>query len=97
MIRCSPWTRPRSTALRACWIGQLEPTRSSPTTTGCLALTLFDDPARGGDVYTRLNRWGRWAGDTARACYEGAHGGYRGDTDLLVQDTERLVERLVAL
>lgn len=62
-----------------------------------LALALFDDPDRGGEVYTRLNRWGRWAGDTARACNEGAHGAYQGDISPLIDHAEQLVEKLEAL
>ena len=40
-----------------------------------LALALFDDPTKGGDVYTRVNNArGHQYGDTVRAVNEGAHG-----------------------
>jgi ABC-type hemin transport system ATPase subunit len=40
-----------------------------------LALAIFDDSSRGGDVYTWLNRrLGSWAADAARNVNEGSHG-----------------------
>ena len=37
------------------------------------ALALFDDGERAGDVVKRLNRIGKWAGDTFKDCNSGAH------------------------
>ncbi len=44
-----------------------------------LAVALLDDPAKGGDVYTSLNRkFGPQTTDAVRACNEGAHGAVSG-------------------
>jgi hypothetical protein len=61
------------------------------------ALALFDDPRRAGDVYTGLNRFGRWAGTAFRAANEGAHGEYAGDLPKLVRDATDLAKRIRAL
>lgn len=58
------------------------------------ALALFGDKNRAGQVYSRLNTHGTWAANTFRACNEGAHGSYAGDSQELVQDTRRLVTKL---
>ncbi|MGC9671225.1 AAA family ATPase [Planosporangium sp. 12N6] len=71
----------------------IEQARKRLTTT--LALALFDDADRGGDVLGYLNRrYGRWAADTYQACRKGVHGAYSGDLHLLVDDTRRLAEAL---
>jgi hypothetical protein len=68
------------------------------TTKQRMALALFDDPSRAGDVYTGLNtRFGRWAGDTFRAVNDGAHGNYAGDLPKLIQTTRDLATKLQAL
>lgn len=61
-----------------------------------MALALFDDEKRAGDVLTRLNRtWGPWAASTFRECNEGAHGGPTvADLRDLVSRTRDLVARL---
>lgn len=60
-----------------------------------LALAVFDDANRGGEVYEWLNqRCGRWAADTVRAVNEGSHGGTTVDPKGLVGDTRRLVTAL---
>ena len=62
-----------------------------------LALALFDDPSKGGEVYSWLNaRVGPWAADAVRACNEGAHAGGANPANL-VGDVKRLVERVRAL
>ncbi len=60
-----------------------------------MALTLFDDATRTGEVLTRLNtRVGRWAGDALTACNLGAHEHYDGDLDGLVSDVDKLARGL---
>ncbi|GAA1256250.1 ATP-binding protein [Pseudonocardia aurantiaca] len=57
-----------------------------------VTLAVFDDPDRGGDLLPRLNRVGRWAGDTLQACKEGAHRTYNGDLAALVSNTRALAK-----
>ncbi len=60
-----------------------------------MALALFDDPDRGGDVLGRLNNaYGAWAADAYQACRRGVHGGYTGDLPRLVRDVRTLTGRL---
>jgi hypothetical protein len=60
-----------------------------------LALVLFDDPGKGGDVYNGVNnRFGKWQGDTIRACNEGSHKGIPGDALDFVRNVEQLVKGL---
>ena len=60
-----------------------------------LALAIFDDASRGGEVYEWLNqRCGRWAADTVRAANEGSHTETKIDPGALVGDTRRLVAAL---
>jgi ABC-type lipoprotein export system ATPase subunit len=64
-----------------------------------LALGLFDDAERTGDVFRAVNTaGGQRAGDCVRDCKEGAHGATRDLSRLvdLVKDTERLAAWLVA-
>lgn len=70
---------------------------AATTVTTKAALALFDDPERGGDVMTRLNRIGGWAGTAFRRCKEGAHGEDDGDIRQLVQDADKLVSQLLKL
>lgn len=68
------------------------------TTKQRMALALFDDPDRAGDVYPGLNnRFGRWAGDVFRAVNDGAHGDYTGDLPKLIHRTRDLAAKLRAL
>lgn len=67
---------------------------SAKTTNQMLALALFDDVDRGGDVLARLNSYGRWAGDAFQVSRKGVHTSYSGDLLALVQDTDRLVKKL---
>jgi hypothetical protein len=64
-----------------------------------LALVLYDDAERGGDVYSGVNnRFGKWQGDTVRACNEGAHKGLpSGDAFGFVKNVEQLVKGLQEL
>jgi energy-coupling factor transporter ATP-binding protein EcfA2 len=58
-----------------------------------LALALFDDVEKGGDVETRLGSERKAAHkQTFRACLEGAHGDFTGDPAALVTSSEALVE-----
>jgi hypothetical protein len=62
------------------------------------ALTLFDDPARAGDVYARLQGgFGGWAADVFRAVNEGTHQGYGGDLLSLIRGANDLAKKLRAL
>jgi len=67
------------------------------TTKQRAALALFDDPGRARDVYTGLNRFGRWAGDVFRAVNEGAHQGYAGDLSNLIRDADGLAKKIRAV
>lgn len=63
-----------------------------------LALALFGDPGRSGDVMSTVNaKWGNRAGDTVKTCNKGAHGdGFtEGQAKNLISDTRALVDRLV--
>jgi hypothetical protein len=61
------------------------------------ALALFDDAGRAGDVYGRLNGFGRWSASAFRAVNEGAHGEYAGDLTKLIRDAHELATRIRAL
>ena len=61
------------------------------------ALAFFDDRERGGEVMARLNKYGSWAGDAFKQCNEGAHKEYAGDLKMLINDTEKLAERIQQL
>jgi len=58
------------------------------------ALAFLGDPSRTGDVLSRINGYGRWAGDAFQACKAGGHAAYRGDLALLVKSAEQLAERI---
>ena len=45
----------------------------------------------------RINKYGTWAGDAFRPCNEGAHKEYAGDLKQLINDSEKLAERIEAL
>ena len=70
---------------------------SEPTTlVSRLALAIFDDAGKGGEVYAWLNKnIGSWAYDTVQTCNKGAHpGGSAFDAAGLVSDARKLVEQL---
>jgi len=59
--------------------------------TSLAALALFDDIGRAADVMTRVNKeGGRAAGDTFKACNEGAHGKFEGDLVGFIRAAEKL-------
>jgi len=65
-----------------------------------IAIALYGDADRAGDVYGTLNnKFGRWAADTARACNEMAHSGAPKGADLkeLINRAETLAKELAAL
>jgi energy-coupling factor transporter ATP-binding protein EcfA2 len=61
------------------------------------ALALFDDKERGGDVMTRLNKFGSWAGDVFKQCKDGAHDEVAGDLKLIIRDAEKLAGKILEL
>ena len=61
------------------------------------ALALFDDREKGGDVMSRLNRFGGWAGDVFKKCKDGAHQEIEGDVRLVIEDAEKLAAKILEL
>ena len=61
------------------------------------ALALFDDKNKGGDVMKRLNQFGSWAGDVYKQSKDGVHEAATGDLKLMIEDTERLTEKILGL
>jgi len=59
-----------------------------------MALALFDDEKRTGDVLPRLNRLAPSAADAFQACKLGAHEAYRGEPLSLIRAAEQLAEWL---
>lgn len=59
-----------------------------------VALALFDDEARAGDVFRRLAAIGGWAADTLRRVDRGAHDPDQGDLKSLVNETRDLARKL---
>lgn len=56
-----------------------------------VALAVFDDETKTGDVMTALNnKLGPWAGDAFKGVNRGAHGAFDGDLDDLAKSAERL-------
>ncbi len=70
---------------------------ANPKTHPLMALALFDDETRTGEVLSRLNRMGKWAADAFQACKEGAHEQFTGDLVDLIEDTKRLAAQVRAL
>lgn len=62
-----------------------------------VALALFDDPQRAGDVMPRLNKESRDFADVYRMCNEGAHGVEVGARVEFVRHSERLAQWLQGL
>ena len=63
-----------------------------------MALAIFDDATRGGDVLTRLNAtYGHAAGDTFVWANKGAHGNAQLDARDLVRQTEQLAAKIQTL
>ncbi|SCE99413.1 AAA family ATPase [Micromonospora mirobrigensis] len=59
--------------------------------TTIVALAVFDDAERGGDVLGWLGRHGRWAVRAYQECRQGVHGAHLADLPGLVADARRLV------
>jgi hypothetical protein len=63
-----------------------------------LALVLFDDPARAGEVLQTLNdNYGRWSGDVVTACNDGSHEALESHGMSFVKNSEKLASALLAL
>jgi predicted ATPase len=65
-----------------------------------IAIALYGDAGRAGDVYGTLNnKFGRWSTDAVRACNEMAHSGAPEGTDLkeLINSAESLAKELAVL
>ena len=62
-----------------------------------MALALFDDEKKTGDVLSRLNKIGSWAADAFKACKEGAHEAHVGDVVELIDSTKKLAAQLRSL
>jgi energy-coupling factor transporter ATP-binding protein EcfA2 len=73
-----------------------EAIEAAATTNKKAALGLYGDVSRAGDVMSRLNKIGHWAGTAFKAAKEGTHGGYEGNLGRLVRDTNKLAKELVA-
>jgi hypothetical protein len=70
----------------------------SKTTNVLMALALWDDGSRGGEVMRSVSkRWDEALGDALGIAIRGAHVGYRGDLASLVADTSRLCTRISEL
>jgi len=64
-----------------------------------LAIALFGEPEKAGDVYGTLNnKYGRWAADIARKCNELTHTGAGPGDDLrdLINQSEKLAKSVAA-
>ena len=59
-----------------------------------MALALFDDLAKAGEVGKSLNNRWSGAGTLFQALNEGAHGDYGGGLESLTRDAERLAARI---
>jgi hypothetical protein len=65
-------------------------------TTKLAALAFYGDRERHADVMGRLNQFGSWAGDTYKACNQGAHQATTADLSVLIDNAEKLANRIVA-
>ena len=66
----------------------------NPSLNARMALALWDDPARGGEVATRVRTWGDGVADAWGISTRGAHAGYRGDLVDVVRNTRALCRRV---
>lgn len=75
-----------------------EAIKDARSTNDLVALTLFDDEERGGDVLAKLNNLlDHAATDAYKAIREGAHGAWTGRYRDLVREADRIARRLEAL
>jgi recombinational DNA repair ATPase RecF len=63
-------------------------------TTSKLALAIFDDANRGGEVAAKVQGWGEAAADAWGISTRGAHAGYRGSLDEICEGTASLCRRI---
>jgi recombinational DNA repair ATPase RecF len=63
-------------------------------TTSKLALAIFDDANRGGEVAAKVQSWGEAAADAWGISTRGAHAGYRGSLDEICDGTAILCRRI---
>jgi len=63
-------------------------------TTSKLALAIFDDASRGGEVAAKVQSWGEAAADAWGISTRGAHAGYRGSLDEICEGTAILCRRI---
>ncbi len=71
---------------------------SGAGTTQLAALALFDDESAGGKVLGEINRrWNAVAADAFNDCKRGAHKGFSGSLESLVNESQGLAERLRTL
>jgi recombinational DNA repair ATPase RecF len=63
-------------------------------TTSKLALAIFDDANRGGEVAAKVQSWGEAAADAWGISTRGAHAGYRGSLDEICEGTAILCRRI---
>jgi hypothetical protein len=73
---------------------ELESLLDSKRTKQLMALALFDDDGRAGDVMGKLNGWDRRLADAYREINEGSHGAAIGGYGQLVASTRALVKRV---
>ena len=70
--------------------------RSNPKLVPRLALALFDDAERAGEVMARVNqRWSPRAGDAIKACNKGAHGTAVRADEALIREIEKVAKDLL--
>jgi len=62
-----------------------------------MALAIFDDAERTGDVLPFLHKRNPRAADAFKGCNVGAHEAFDGDVEGLVQDTEKLADAVLRL
>ena len=67
---------------------------NAPKTTSKLALAIFDDVNRGGDIARRVAQWGELEADALGISTRGSHSGFRGDLESLVRGTDRLCRHI---
>jgi recombinational DNA repair ATPase RecF/cation transport regulator ChaB len=61
------------------------------------ALALFNDREKGGEVMSRLNKFGGWAADVFKQVNVGAHEEVSGDLNAMVNNTRDLAEKILEL
>ena len=66
----------------------------NPSLNARMALALWNDPGRGGEVAGRVRSWGEGAADAWGISNRGAHAGYGGDLVELVRSTRMLCRRI---